>query len=431
MYEQDVKLARMLVEKIKALRSEEDSVKHDLDQARQELSRVEQIREERDAYLAILSEAADLLDSKDLVVDNPDTTEQKEQVDNLEFKLEELDEESQKYSRLIDALREKAPQLFESVNEDDPDAAPELSEEAREASSEETVASAEVADAVAEPVEQDEDEEEAGEEVAEAGEAPAEESAPEEEPAVEVNAGEDQSEDQQEEDDDESAEDEQPEPETLEVHVSSNGHAGDAEHVNGNGAHEAVAIDEDDSDDMPAAADEDEDQPAPGEATQVEATVVKVAVESPERTLSRFNLDHLKKKEAFTFGRGAAYIVDGDSVLDRLPYYDYSLRGVLEAQTRDELARDIDVLSTELHGKFHIVYSSQYNPSIQLGEHVSLSCANGEGGKEAADDHIRELVSELIAKHTCVCVITGDVALADSVRGQSIHILQLHDFFRA
>ena len=83
MYEQDVKLARMLVEKIKALRSEEDSVKHDLDQARQELSRVEQIREERDAYLAILSEAADLLDSKDLVVDNPDTTEQKRALDYL------------------------------------------------------------------------------------------------------------------------------------------------------------------------------------------------------------------------------------------------------------------------------------------------------------------------------------------------------------
>ncbi|MCB1187152.1 hypothetical protein KDL29_08300 [bacterium] len=430
MYEQDVKLARMLVEKIKALRSEEDSVKHDLDQARQELSRVEQIREERDAYLAILSEAADLLDSKDLVVDNPDTTEQKEQVDNLEFKLEELDEESQKYSRLIDALREKAPQLFESVNEDDPDAAPELSEEAREASSEETVASAEVADAVAEPVEE-EAEEEAEEELAEAGELPAEETAPEEEPAIELNAADEQAEDQQEEEDEESGVDEQPEPETLEVHVSSNGHAGDAEHVNGNGAHEAVAIDEDDPADMPAPSAEAEDQPAPGEATQVEATVVKVAVESPERTLSRFNLDHLKKKEAFTFGRGAAYIVDGDSVLDRLPYYDFSLRGVLEAQTRDELARDIDVLSTELHGKFHIVYSSQYNPSIQLGEHVSLSCANGDGGKDAADEHIRELVSELIAKHTCVCVITGDVALADSVRGQSIHILQLHDFFRA
>ena len=172
-------------------------------------------------------------------------------------------------------------------------------------------------------------------------------------------------------------------------------------------------------------------QPDPGPSDVVESSVVKVDVESPERTLSRFNLDHLKKKEAFTFGRGAAYVVDGESVLDRLPYYDYSLRGVLEAQTRDELARDIDVLSTELHGKFHIVYSSAHKPSIQLGEHVSLDCADGEGGKEAGDEHVRALVSDLIAKHTCVCVITGDVALADSVRGQSIHILQLHDFFRA
>src|SRR5690606_2539796 len=167
--------------------------------------------------------------------------------------------------------------------------------------------------------------------------------------------------------------------------VGSNGHAGDAEHVNGNGAHEAVAIDDGADGDMPAPAAEVQDQPAPGEAAQVESSVVKVAVESPERTLSRFNLDHLKKKEAFTFGRGAAYVVDGESVLDRLPYYDYSLRGVLEAQTRDELARDIDVLSTELHGKFHIVYSSAHKPSIQLGEHVSLDCADGEGGKEAGD----------------------------------------------
>ncbi|MEZ5339568.1 MAG: hypothetical protein R3F46_15060 [bacterium] len=454
MYEQDVKLARMLVDKIKAIKSEEGSVKEKLDTAREELGQVLKIREERDAYLAILSEAADLLDSKDLVVENPDTKDQQEQVDSLEYKLEELDEESSKYNRLIEALREKAPQLFEKVDESNPDAAPELSEEAREASSEETVASAETAEA--------ETEEEEAEEAAPVTEAVIEDAATEEaesaeesteeaeaaEPAAEIQAEEETPElaepeeaviedsGTEDEAEEEAAAEDAAEPQTVEVHVGSNGHAGDAESVNGNGAHEAVAADEDGGEALsepvaPAAAAVDADQPAPGVVEQVEATVVKVAVESPERTLSRFNLDHLKKKEAFTFGRGAAYIVDGDSVLDRLPYYDYSLRGVLEAQTRDELARDIDVLSTELHGKFHIVYSTQYKPSIQLGEHVTLNCAQGDGGKEAGDEHIRELVSELIARHTCVCVITGDVALADSVRGQSIHILQLHDFFRA
>ncbi len=421
MYEQDVKLAKMLVDKIKTIRGEEGSVRENLEKAREELQRVQQIREERDTYLAILSEAADLLDSKDLVIENPDTTEQQETVDNLEFKLEELDEESQKYSRLIESLRDKAPQLFEEIKTDDPTAAPELSEEALEVAGEE--ATAQVEDSATEQEAEDAEPE------AEPDEDAAEDAF--EEGAVETVAEEEAEghEDQADEDSASDAADEEPaEPDTLEVHVASKDYDEDTDqHSNGNGAQEIAAVDAE-AESVAASADS---LPAPGPAEEAEAGVVKVAVESPERTLSRFNLDHLKKKEAFTFGRGAAYIVDGDSVLDRLPYYDYSLRGVLENQTRDELARDIDVLSTELHGKFHIVYSSMYKPSIQLGEYVTLDCADGDGGKDAGDEHVRNLVSDLIAKHTCVCVITGDVALADSVRGQSIHILQLHDFFRA
>lgn len=448
MYEQDVKLARMLIEKITAIRSEEDSVKSALSNAQAELERIQQIREERDAYLAILSEAADLLDSKDLVIENPDTTEQQEQVDNLEYKIEELDEESQKYNRLMEALREKAPQLFESFDgasgtgsSEQPEADEELESEETSASLEEVIEEAEpaavISDGEAESAEYDDDNDDAEDETQEEDAADSlEEGAAELETAAagtitheaEPETPEEVADGSDDELDVEAdlSEDSATEAPTLEIHVSSNGHAGEVESVNsGNGSHEAVAEDAGGGD----AAIELSTQPVAAEEVQVSA--VKVAVESPERTLSRFNLDHLKKKEAFTFGRGAAYIVDGDSVLDRLPYYDFSLRGVLEIQTRDELARDIDVLSTELHGKFHIVYNSRYKPSISLGEDVTLDCANGDGGKDAADEHIRNLVSELIAKHTCVCVITGDVALADSVRGQSIHILQLHDFFRA
>ena len=437
MYEQDVKLATMLIAKIRAIRGEENSVKEALNEARAELERVQQIREERDAYLAILSEAADLLDSKDLVVENPDTTEQQELVDGLEYKIEELDEESQKYNRLIEALREKAPQLFESSDSSDPEAASDLSEETQDDQNEEASASLETeTDEEAAPVLNDiedskEAEQELEEEETEAETVQIEETAAE--VAAEVvaeartatdaeNSAGEAAEAEAAEDEPEESADAATQPPTLEIHVGSNGHAGAESVSSGNGSPEkesantATAI---------------QSAPVASSAGEVQVSTVKVAVESPERTLSRFNLDHLKKKEAFTFGRGAAYIVDGDSVLDRLPYYDFSLRGVLENQTRDELARDIDVLSTELHGSFHIVYGSQYNSSINLGDDVSLNCADGEGGKEAADDHVRLLVSELIAKHTCVCVITGDVALADSVRGQSIHILQLHDFFRA
>ena len=446
MYEQDVKLAKLLVEKINELSNAEESVKNDLENAREELTRVVGIREERDAYLDILSEAASLLDSKDLVVENPETGDQQENVDNLEFRLEELDEERQKYNRLIDALREKAPQLFDESAAEEEEAA---EEEPTEPETEETIASLEEVETDefsdqsegSESTEEPEDEED--DDSADSEEEPVAEILAEEEEAVENMDDTSDSDDEDEEedhDDDDDGEDEDEAEEFRDqleevkvenLSISNNGHSQPTETftvTNENGS----SIDEDTAVIVEPASDTVPDVAISVEPVVIEEnTTVKVAVESPERTLSRFNLDHLKKKEAFTFGRGAAYIVDGDSVLDRLPYYDFSLRGVLENQTRDELARDVDVLSTELHGLFHIVYNSQYSSSLSLGDNVSIECADGNGDKDDADARVRELVSELIAKHTCVCVITGDVALADSVRGQGIHILQLHDFFRA
>ena len=54
-----------------------------------------------------------------------------------------------------------------------------------------------------------------------------------------------------------------------------------------------------------------------------------------------------------------------------------------------------------------------------------------EGIKMAANDLIRELAGEMVARERIVCVVTGDSGLAAAVGGQGVHIIPLREFFNS
>jgi hypothetical protein len=151
----------------------------------------------------------------------------------------------------------------------------------------------------------------------------------------------------------------------------------------------------------------------------------------PAMALSRFNVNTLKTKETFAFGRGAAYLVDATSVMDRVPHYDTHSRAVREPQVRDELLRDIDLLTSELSGTFYVVFSSWHQPAVQLSNAVVAAYGTGEdeGSKPAGDRRLRELAVELGGMERSVCIVTGDTTLAEELRAPGKHIISLGDFF--
>jgi hypothetical protein len=149
--------------------------------------------------------------------------------------------------------------------------------------------------------------------------------------------------------------------------------------------------------------------------------------------LGRFNLAQLQRREAFTHGRGAAYVIDATSVLQRVPAYDNYIRGMDVEAVCNELIRDFDILGKELTGSFHLVFNKWFQSRVDFGNHLTVEFGSGddEGSKPAGDSRLRDLVFEMTAKLRPVCVVTGDTALADSVSGQGIHIIPLGEFFRA
>lgn len=151
-----------------------------------------------------------------------------------------------------------------------------------------------------------------------------------------------------------------------------------------------------------------------------------------DAVLGRFNLSNLKAKESFTIGRGAAYLIDATSVLERVPHYDSYFRAMKESAARDELVRDIDMLSCELSGNFHIVFNAWHQPGCAYGNNVLVEYATGEneGTKPAGDRRIRELVSSMSGKEHSLCIVTGDSDLADELRSPGVHIISLGEFFR-
>ncbi len=390
MHEKDIELAKLLLDKLAALETRQEQLSADLAQAQDELETQWQMREERAKYLDILSRAADLLNRTDLREELPETTELEQQVTRLEDELMALTAEAAQHRELVDNLSEHAPGLIaiaRSGNEPEPEAPSAVEDPA--ATDDATLAAQPAAGEDDEPEVLDAEAEPEATAEFEPGAPPADETAPEAVDPAQDDAA-----------------------ETDEAAAPADGEPA-----------APVATAEDEA--TPGATDAAPDAVPP-------AGVLDHGID-PEIPLGRFNLANLKRREAFTHGRGAAYIIDASSVLERVPNYDHYVRGIEVEAAREELIRDFDILGRELSGTFHLVFSAWFQYTTPHGNNltVEFSTGPGEGTKEASDRRLRELVFEMTAKLRPVCVITGDRELLESVRGQGIHPILLGEFFRA
>lgn len=381
MHEKDIELAKLLLGKLQELDQRRAQVNEALAHVESELEGVRKLREERSQYLDILTRAAQLLEREDLKEELPETSALEEEAEKLIGQLDEIRQVAAQYEELVEGLRERAPLLLESAGIGQPPAESVEEGPAADAGSE--------AGAVEEPL---------------AEEVGAAEEAGEEPPLLEPASAEDII-----------AADDEVLVETPAVEAG-----------------EGPADEEQDAEAETEAQVEAPAEPAVAEpAPEEQAPPISSA--DAELSLKRFNVSNLKRREAFTHGRGAAYIIDASSVLERVPNYDHYVRGIEPEQAREELIRDFDVLTRELSGTFHLIFNAWFQYAAVHGNTLTVEFGTGpgEGTKEASDRRLRELVFEMTAKLRPVCIVTGDSTLADSVRGQGIHIIPLGEFFRA
>ncbi|GEM_PF-2176420 len=164
------------------------------------------------------------------------------------------------------------------------------------------------------------------------------------------------------------------------------------------------------------------------EEAEPESAEDEPAAAQPADLHSLFDIKNLKVKEAFTFGQGATYIMDATSVLDRVPHYDMHYRALHESEVRDELLLDIERLSSEISGRFVVVFNSPHEPASELGPSVEVRYA-GDGDKLAADELITALARELVAVEKTACVVTGDSVLGELLEKEQAHVIPLGEFF--
>lgn len=333
MYEQDIELTKLLLDKLHQLDEHGEDLRGKIDQLQGELEETVTIRDERENYLDVLSRAASLLERSDLQVESPETTTLESEINDLKSQMEAIDQEVIQYRKLVDELRERAPKLLQAASDDAPDGTASVDDD--------------------QPTEQVDTEEVGSTSPFDQGEP-----APEGDPPPTEDAG---------------------------------------------------------STNEPAATEEPPQE--------------RADFSRPTELSQLFNLKDLKVKEAFTYGLGAAYIVDATSVLDRVPHYDKHFLALPEDQIRDELINDINRLSNEISGDFFIIFTKPYEPSAERGTHVKVEFAGDDSSKDDADNRVLSLVSEILEKDRVACVVTGDSTLGDTVRNQDVHVIALGDFF--
>lgn len=330
MFEQDIELTRLLLDKVAALSSQGDKLRSELEQAEAELAKTQQVREERKNFQDVLARAADLLDRADLQVESPATTEQEEGVNALRAQLDEVDQAILTHRQVIDDLESSAPELVDAAR--------------ASASTIEEPTTEEFSDSQVDEHERVEIEEE---------------------PSAEETADQ-----------------------------------GVAEHIDEDGAPEP-SIAAADGHEWPAVA-------------------------------QLFNLEELRIKETFTYGKDAAFVIDATSVLARVPHYDRHFRALNEADISNELVGDIDRLSHEISGDFHVFFANQPPPSVEHSPQVIIHQITGESesGEASISEHVIDKITELRAQERVVCLVSGDVELTEAVAGPEIYIIPLSEFFK-
>jgi len=330
MFEQDIELTRLLLDKVAALSSQGDELRSDLEHAETELAKTQQVREERKNFQDVLARAAELLDRADLQVESPATTEQEERVNTLRGQLDEVEQAILTHRQVIDDLESTAPELVEAAR---------------------------------------------------AGTTAAEEPI-----TVEYSGSQDD------------------EPETVEIEEEPS-----AEEAVDQVVPEPVA--EDGAPELNPTAADGHEQPAVAQL---------------------FNLEELRIKETFTYGKDAAFIIDATSVLARVPHYDRHFRALNEADISSELIGDLNRLSHEITGDFHVFFTSQPPPSVDHGPQVAIHPFTRESGGEETShsQHVIDKVTELRAQERVVCLVSGDADLAEAAAGPEIYIIPLSEFFK-
>lgn len=395
MHEKDIQLARLLIERQTELTQSGEALRQQQREVEQRMAEVRAAVEERNQYADILAKAADLLQRSDLTVEEPDTAAEEAELAGVTQQLSELEAQEAQFRELVEALRERAPQLFDA-------ATGELSlaghgnggngtaDNAAEAQTDDADdgAAAVQPDAVeAEPEQQ---------EIADAAE----------QTGAEDSNGHDGGEEDWDQD--------------VKVFVAGGRKEltpEDEEYLARQAAREA---------ELQVAEEE-----APAGAAAASAPDEPLTDEELERFLARFNMDAIQRQVLQLLGPDAVFVVDAASVMNNIPYYDNAIRGGPVKFIRDEMLRDFGLLGRHLGRAIHLVLDHEHVPESGLLPGVSLqTLRGGDQGQRSAQDTLLKSVLADAAQRTQVCLVTGELSLGGSLRSRRVQFLPVTDFFR-
>jgi hypothetical protein len=423
MHEKDIELARLLIARDTELRERSAALQAELDGIQARVAEAKALSEQRDAYADILAKAADLLNRGDLAVEAPDTSADEARLAELQAQVGELEAQDRQYQELITALKERAPQLFDAATGAllSSPAEPSAAEAEAPAVTEEPQAKAEppaapeedlpAEEAAASGAASEPEPEPAAEPEPEAASAPAAE-LPAEPPAPAEAA---------------------PSPEQPEAEAAPASPGGETDwdesvklYVAGRG--QAVPQQEEGMYSWGPP----EEAASNGAATHQSEPDEPLTADELERFLQRFNLEQIQKETDEALGGEAAYVIDAASVLDNIPYYDRDIRGGPVRFIRDELLRDIDLLSRRLNGRVYLVLDQPHETEQKVSSKVSLRSLSpaDKGRREAAEELFKVVLAEATKSGKPVSFVSGDAVLGGSLRSRRVHFFPLGDFFR-
>jgi hypothetical protein len=383
MYEKDIQLARLLIERQAELTASGDRLR---EQEREIQERIRQIHagvEERNQYADILAQAADLLQRSDLTVEAPDTSTEESELAEVASQLNALTEQEVKFRELVDALRERAPQLFDAATGE-----LSLADQPSHAGESSLQTSDQQTDSANQLSQTSPDNSVHGEEA--------------ESESLTINQADDWDED-------------------VKVFVAGR----------------TKVLTPEDEEYLAREAARSLELQTEEETSQTSAATLPSAPDEPlteeelDRFLLRFNMDVIQRQVMQTLGPDAVFVVDAASVMNNIPYYDNAIRGGPVKFIREELLRDFGLLSRHLDRKVHLVLDHEHTPEAPLFAGVTLQTLHsGDQGQRVAQDTLLKSVLADAAQHTQVCLVTGELALGGSLRSRRVQFLPVTDFFR-
>lgn len=178
---------------------------------------------------------------------------------------------------------------------------------------------------------------------------------------------------------------------------------------------------EDESD---ASSAEDEPQAVAAEAEPMDEELAE---------LQKFNVKTIRRREKSGHGPGAVYIIDGISVLSRIPSYDFGMRSVDEQQVYEELAKDLCDLGDHISGSFCILAGKPMDLEGKVSSAISFVSpgTNGDGEPEERLHYLLRLADEYTGRLRNVCVVSGEPEVLAEVQNRGMHTMGLSEFFSA